>query len=331
MSSNTWMRNTAGHKAEVSPAAKDIMRDFMPDDNKEVPVVKPEEPKTLVSLIMSRVSERRAEEKKEESTKLASIRRWVLRFVAIFASLSCAATSVYFSNKWFVDSQPRIIALIMSLTIVATLTVSPELSISLARKRRYLTALFTLVMSIVATVFSMSSTIGGIYNARSKAIETVTNERLDDSAAKAQALALTREYESMQGSIARLQKELTDERNTVGSYQSAIDRLLTEGEDPNSQRMRTLVANRTNALARSRAAANELNSLESRARSILASVSEAEVTLALESESERDDFTSWLGRRFSIPSEVMEFILAAFPAVFIDIIAPVMLVVAFGI
>jgi hypothetical protein len=325
------MRNTSGHKQETSPAAKDIMREFVPEELAPKIDDEPVKRESVIGSILNGIKERRLEARKEESTKLAGVRRWILRIVAIFASLSCAATSVYFSNKWFVDSQPKIIALIMSLTIVATLTVSPELSISLARKRRYITALFTLVMSLVATVFSMSSTIGGIYNARSEAIEASANEQLDDSATKAQALSLTREYQSIQGSIARVQAELTSERGTVSSYQSAIDKLLTENEDPNSQRMRTLVANRTNALARSRAAANELNTLESRAREILGRVSEAEVTLDLEGRAERDDFNSWLARRFSIPGEVMEFILAAFPAVFIDVIAPVMLVVAFGI
>ena len=266
----------------------------------------------------------------EESSKLAIVRRVTLRVISIFASLSCAATSVYFSNRWFIASQPPFIAAIMAVTIVATLTVAPELAISLARKRRYLTALVITAISVVATVFSMSSTVGGIYDLRSEELVRQASEDGDGAGVRAELDSARAELSLLEGTIERHRVSVASEKAQVDSYQKAIDALLTEGEDPNSVKMRTLVANRSNAIVRARNAESALSKAESEYRAVLPRASLGALDASIEASAEREDFNLWLGKRFGLSQDTMEFIMAALPAVFIDVIAPAMLVVAFS-
>ena len=254
------------------------------------------------------------------TARIIDVRKTALRVVALFTSASCATTSVYFSFLWFRASQPGIIASIMSVTVVATLTVAPEMAQTLVASRRYLTSLAVALVAAVAMLFSMSSTIGGIYNARTAKIELATGldtDRVSDEASKAKA-------DIIKGSLGRLSKSMATDQSAVSSYQLQIDASLASGESPTSRIMATLVANRNAAITRVRDGEVKLSNLESDLLSITARSISAETRIV------RADFAAWLGDRFGLGADQMEFILAAFPAVFIDVISPVMLVVAFS-
>jgi len=307
--------------------ADEVLERVTPLPRKEEPVVKRNLALEAYDRLVATIQKRKDAGEEEEHTALASARRWALRVVAIFTSLSCAVTSVYFSNIWFAASQPRFIAAIMALTVVATLTVAPELSVALARKRRYLTALVVMAISVVATVFSMSSTVGGIYNARSTALvvsrEVPGVDKLDGG------LAAKTEINNLAVRIERLKKVLEADQGTASSYQAAIDDALRAGGDPLSKSMATLVANRSAAVRRVSVTEVEISAAEKRINDL---VPLASAYAARESEHppEREDFALWLGQRFGLSADQMEFLLAVFPAVFIDVIAPAMLVVAFA-
>ena len=257
-------------------------------------------------------------------SRFSSFKSWVLRSIALFTSMSCAITSVYFSNIWFRDSQPGIIAIVMSLSVVLTLTVAPEFAISLARKGKWITAVAIVLISMVATAFSMSSTIGGIYNARSAAISRDGMERAglvqDDSRAAAA------EVDLLKAKIIRLSRSMETDQGAVSSYQANIDRALSDGKDPGGKEMQLLVANRNAAVTRVRAGEQSIGDAERRIAGLL------EKSVGLDAGMDkvvRLDFSAWLGARLGLTADQMEFVLAAFPAVFIDLIAPAMLVVAF--
>ena len=92
--------------------------------------------------------------------------------------------------------------------------------------------------------------------------------------------------------------------------------------------MKLLVANRNAAISRVREAEAGIRKAEDRISELVAVSSK----LASQESSKvvRNDFSLWLGARVGLTQEAMEFILAVFPAVFIDVISPVMLLVAFS-
>lgn len=268
-----------------------------------------------------RIEARRAKAELEETGRLASVRRWILRGVAVFASLSCATTSTYFSNLWFSDSQPKLVAMIMSITIVATLTTAPELSVSLARKRKFISALIVMAIAVVAGAFSMSSTVGGIYNARTAELRAQNEESGEVDASVAAAAA---ERSVIQSRIDRQTRTLDIERESYASYVAAISKAIAEGQAPESKAVAALVANRNKSQAAIAAMEKAIAADEAKLGTVASVAATGDVKVV------REDFNLWLGKRFGLSQDTMEFIMAAFPAVFIDIIAPTMLVVAFA-
>lgn len=271
---------------------------------------------------IARREERIARALAEENGKLASVRKWMLRMIAIFASLSCASASVYFSNRYLAESQPPIIAMVMAVTIVATLTVAPELSSVLLRRRRPITAVVTFAISLVATGFSMIQTVGGIYNSKTESLQQ--ESVVIDPA----ALAAREEVAVLKPRVDRLYETLKTEQAAQKTYNQEIEKALAEGEATDSTRMRLLVANRNAAITRAMDAEAGIRKAEDRISELLKVSSE----LASQESSRvvRNDFSLWLGERVGLTQESMEFILAVFPAVFIDVISPVMLLVAFS-
>jgi len=259
-----------------------------------------------------------------------NVKAVILRAISSATSLSCAITSVYFSYLWFIASQPRFIASIMSVTIVATLTTAPELSITLARKRSFAGAFIVMAIALVAMLFSMSSTVGGIYNARTESIRTVSEITGEASSLLAGYESARSEIDLLNERIKRLSTALETDQQSVASYQGSIDKALADGTDPSARSVQLFVSNRNYAINRANAARAEIKAAEERIAVLIPVAASGSIQRATEEKAERKDFNLWLGERFGVSQDQMEFIMAVFPAIFIDVVAPAMLAVAFS-
>lgn len=257
-----------------------------------------------------------------------SVKLWAFRIIAVFSSLACSLTSMYFSNLWFRDSQPEFIAAVMSATIVSTLTIAPELAILLVRKRHIITAVIVMFIWIIATTFSMSSTIGGIYNARTKTLKEEVLIGKDEYSSQAAGRSADLQVRVLQDRISRLSTSLEADRKQVATYSAQIDAALARGDSPTQKSMAILVANRNVALVR--IGSGEKSIQEAEAEIIKISVVVSNYEAGSGDILQKRDFNTFLGERLGASPPAIEFALAVFPAIFIDIIAPAMLVVAFS-
>jgi len=252
--------------------------------------------------------------------------RLALKGVALSTSLVCATASVYFSGKWFLDSQPGWMAWLMSLSVVATLTVAPELSRALWKLRHYALALVVAGIASIAMIFSMSSTVGGIYNERTVKIVAEYQARASSVEGYAEAQLAKDKIARNDVAISRLQLQVQADQATFDEYSALITQAIAAGEHPETRKNTILAGNRNAAATRLAAARAELSQLEKDNAELLPLT-----VLAVQDRiEERQDFNSWLGGQFGITKERMEFIMAVFPAIFIDVIAPSMLMVAFS-
>lgn len=254
------------------------------------------------------------------------IQRIILRVVAVFASAACAITSIYFSNRWFAASQPGFIAFIMSITIVATLTVAPEMALMLWKRRHRIMALVVGAIALVAMLFSMSSTVGGIYNATSEVI-AVLEGTAEEQAAEAGSSIAQAKIAMLDGQKERLVEAISYDRGVASEYQDQINQALSLGENPETRKNIVLASNRNAALARVRDAETKLEEIDARIAVLLP---DTIIAIAADDRPQVRDFNAWLGGQFGITAERTEFLLAIFPAIFIDVIAPAMLAVAFS-
>lgn len=231
----------------------------------------------------------------------------ILKAVALVITVLSVFQSVYFSFAWFSDKLPIPFALVMALIIVASSTLLPDFAIMLF-KRFWLAGIGIALIGLLAMSFSMMSTIAGLYNARSSAIKTETvvnadndkNLRLLESA-KSESLRLSKE-------IDRLNRE--------------IDANLAKSASPFSSKAQVNTADYYVQKGK-----KDRLEYEKNLSKINVEVSRLE-SITIVTKVDRQDFYSFIAGLFGWNAEFIEFCFAAFPACFLDVIAPVMLAVA---
>jgi len=230
-----------------------------------------------------------------------------LRIIALAIALLASFQSCYYSFDWFKALLPIPFAVIMALIIVASAVLLPEFAIMMDKRSR-LSGVGIALIALLAISFSMMSTVAGLYNARSESVKTETvvnadndkNIRLLDDA-KAESARLTKEIE-------RLNREI--DLNLAKSANPLMSKAQINTADYYVQKGKKDRADYESKLAISNKEVARLNDV-----TIITKV-------------DREDFYTFIALLFGFNSEVVEFLFAAFPSIFLDIIAPVMLGVA---
>lgn len=207
--------------------------------------------------------------------------------------------SVYFTSLWFSTMFNLFIAGAISVSMVLYMVLSPQAGEHVKGFVKFpLWATF-----IIALVFSMGSTVAGQYN---KLTENVDMAQVTDRA----YLDLLRKQE------ADLETAIAADLESQRAYQDSVERLSATEESriANSGYIRT-ERNMVNILA-----ATITKNREALA-GVRQSITEELLTGNVGVTEERADFYSWMAELFNVDRATMEFVIAAFPAVFIDIIA----------
>lgn len=231
-----------------------------------------------------------------------------LKAVSFVISLVAIVMSVYYTFDWFILSLGIFGSLAMSLIIVSYTSLAPQFVIVLLKKKSIAAisaALIISVMDVPAVVFSMGTTVGGLYNKRSRTIA-------ESSVGKAKLEVLIASRGRVTDRIERLKADIESAKKEEESYTAKYLEATVGG------RTEGLLGARIEA-ARKRVASKEEN-LE-KAIAELEGLREGPTT-------QRDDFYTWIAARLGRDVDSVELVLLSFPAVFIDVIAPTMLAVA---
>jgi len=231
----------------------------------------------------------------------------VLKVIAGGIAVLSAFQSCYYSFSWFSALLPTPFAVIMALIIVASSVLLPEFAIMLF-KRFWLAGICIALIGLLAMSFSMMSTIAGLYNARTQAVKT-------ESVVNAENDTNLRLLESAKVERIRLEKE-------IDRLNREIDANLAKSSSPFSTKQQVNTADyyvqkgkkdRVDYEAKLSKISIELSRLDS---------------IVIVTKVDRQDFYSFIAGLFGWNADALEFSFAAFPSLFLDIIAPVMLGVA---
>jgi hypothetical protein len=149
----------------------------------------------------------------------------------------------------------------------------------------------------------------------------------EEQAAEAGSSIAQSEITLLESQKGRLVEAIAYDRGVASEYQDQINQALALGENPETRKNIVLASNRNAALARVRDAEAKLEAIESRIAILLP---DTIIAITADDRPQVRDFNAWLGGQFGITAERTEFLLAIFPAIFIDVIAPAMLAVAFS-
>lgn len=236
-----------------------------------------------------------------------------IRIFSSLVALAAVAVSIYYSYQWFIGRQPVVLAMVMAAIIVSCSTLFPNVAILFAKRGgpSVAGAIFIFAMALVCAFFSMGTTVGGLYDARSRVIASFSE---DASIAKKYAV----DSALLEGKRSRANEAAARLRKDEAGYQVNVERVLAM-ETVDERALRSFETRRDAARKGADAKERELAAIEAEIRSLQSSSAAAVIV--------RDDFFSWIAKRLSSTPDTVEFLMSAFPAVFIDILAPIMLAI----
>lgn len=232
------------------------------------------------------------------------------------SGLSCRYTAI-----WFAETLSVPLAVLFSALMVLFALAAVQTIVLLARTYRWWASPLIAVLALLwaaTTGFSMSSTVIGQYNTRMHSAA----EAIEAGAEEGAQVAL---YESLKTE----ERELTEALASAVSDREQIQQMLavfdyerrkSEGRYYEDLQWRLSVANRAVAEREER-----LQALRERLRSALTSG----VVSTTQRTREIRDFYLWAAGLFGVSRDALQFAVSVFPAVFIDIMAPLGISIAF--
>lgn len=249
----------------------------------------------------------------------------VLRILMVIIGIGAIILSIYYTSIWLFSFLPGGLAILLSSIMVAFSVAAFEcIIIFKENKQGVLIGIFSFIWLIVLC-FSMVSTVAGQYNARMKAEIDDFSKNSDEIHSSSILKSYINDEEDIQKQMDQKNKRLDYLNGFIISF--TIE-MLKERENKRLQNQAVEELHRIeNEL---RILRNDLEEKRRIQRDYLERQKESGVNVvAAEAEEEVSaSFYVWLAGIFGIDAVLIEFWLSVFPAVFIDIIAP--LAVAVG-
>lgn len=223
----------------------------------------------------------------------------------------CIYISIYYSRIWLINFLPNLEATLLSTVMVAYAAVSLHITRILFKKGKSntLIGIVIILTAIVVTIFSMVSTVAGQYNTWKVKEETSFN------VSKYKLEKLKQQEQEVLQEIDSKDEEIQTYKNILKEFQTIENRTKNGGG------YYITTKNDLNLVSRQKVKLRqELFDLRKQIDSV---ITEEKVTIE-----EKDNFYTWLASILKVKWTELQFWLNAFPALFIDIIAPLAILVA---
>jgi len=233
-----------------------------------------------------------------------------LRLVGIIISLFASFVSWVNSFEWFTTVRPNYVAIPMAFTIIGASVLLPDFGILLWKAKKRIIGSLILFSGVIATLICMATTVAALYNSRSWNIE-------DDTLAAADATRATATLKEREADRKRIVEQIASQEKLIASTQAKIDALTAEEtvgtvSQTLQRRLNGYIADRKAYEAQLATNDEAIRVAREKSKNV----------------SERNDIYSFLGGIFGIPPTQAEFFTVSIPAVFLEVVAPVMIAVA---
>ena len=234
-----------------------------------------------------------------------------LAIVCAILAASATMLSIYYTYEWFSSRMPPFGAALMTGTIVLVVIISPQI-IGEFRKRGKKGVIFFLVaVDIVATSYSMITTVGSLYDSQSESY--VEYKESDDK-----SRLLKERSENAQERVERAKRSAESFESDKERYRAQVVALEAQS-DYTSKEHATAQARYDKAVRSYNEAVKLLADLESKQDLVLESSIESTSSTA---SADRSDFITWIASFLPFERKWTELLVNGLPAIFTDIVAP---------
>ena len=244
-----------------------------------------------------------------------------IRFVLSAVGTGAAILSFYFTFTWLADTLPKYIAALVSGIMIGFSSMAFQVIILFVTKQvvtkwyRFLIAAGFLVLWVIVVSFSMLSTVAVQYDEYMKNV-VVEAETLKDISVGRTEWALLQEEKRI------TETQLEDKRMAYPYYLETSKTQQTGSKVWNDNQWRiTLNQREIDKLV------EQLKKVQENEKRMLKELPEA--TVADNTTGRINNFFTWVSTTFNFNQNIFRFLITSFPAVFIDLIAPIALSIAF--
>lgn len=260
-----------------------------------------------IKTVQEKVKEKIRDIKLPENTNINGL--LVFKIITVIIGIIAAYMSVYFTLQWFAVMLNAFHAVLLSIAIVGFSIISFEAVVIFNRLKKYFVSVIFSILWVIVVVFSMSSTIAGQYNKYMK--QDIQQTESNTGNRNVRLL-----YDNYNNRIADLKIDIESKLKE----RSKLLEMLEKTEDVQSRDYKDINYRIYLKDSQIKKIRNDINDIQRKIDKILQNNNNV-------SNSEKPDFFEWLSDIFGISSTLIQFWLNLFPAVFIDIVAPLSFVV----
>lgn len=244
----------------------------------------------------------------------------IIKTIMAVIGAGAVCLSVYYTGIWLSEFLPFFLAYLLSAIMVAFSVIAFEVIIILFQNKQYsIIILFTILWAVVL-IFSMVSTVAGQYNQRM--VKEITEVKQDtETAHKRMSYNIYEEEEKeILKNIERKEKELIPFQNIMSDFETIEDREKNKWLYWNTHEKIKSINEDIKKYG------VELKKVREKKKDFLKN----ELTAGAVEDTyiKKDSFYIWLSEIFNWDSKHIEFWLSVFPAVFIDLIAPLAIAIS---
>jgi len=256
------------------------------------------------------VSDDKPGEKKEE--KFTFTKNWisiVIRYIMLFVGIVASMMSVYYTYIWFLEFLKPFYAFCLSFAMVLFSVFIFE-TMLLLKKQKVKFYYLLIFPWIIVLIFSMTSTVAGQYNKRM----TRVNKQLQQQNINLKNNVEIKNLENQLQIVNKQLKQKTEEREVFINLLKQFDTLEERKKDWKFYWNTYRQLETTNKI---------IENLNNKFLQLSIDLTKLKKENIVYEKQIKQDFYNWIGKMFKVDSNLFQFWLSVFPALFIDIISPI--------
>lgn len=270
---------------------------------------------------------KRTEKHPKEKTEVPihNIPVWIIRILMGAISIGAVGYSCYFTTIWLSEVWPIFVAVGLSIIMgIFAVSIIQVVILILEIQNRWKWVLLPVigVMWLSTIIFSMGATVAGQYNSRMQ--QNVQQITKSTKTIKDQLLITQKQNE-----IKTIQEELTARQKDRDSMLMSLNKIneLPVAERVKQNDLYNQIWARMNGI---NGRINQLTLDLQKARSDLAKMASDTAQVSVQQQLKQiKPFYTWIGELFAVKPDQVQFWTAIFPAIFLDILAPAGIAIAF--
>jgi hypothetical protein len=308
-------------------ASKDEKRMVLPTEDFNLTEILKAEEKPAPPIIKRTTKPVPVRKPKVKEEGVYGVPIYIIQFLMAIIGIGAAVISVYYTTIWLLEFLPWAFALLLSSIMVGfsvsafeTVILFMSGQVTESRTAKATIAGGFIILWIIVSFFSIASTVAGQYN---RHVQNLREE------AKAGVSTGRQNWAILQEQKGELQKRLSEYREQV----STLNKIMAGMSDVESRTRNNQVWYETQfrlqkANEQMSKVALDLDKVRDEERVRLEESRKTGIVLSTTSAKDIPDFYAWLSNVTGAERDKAQFVMALFPAVFCDIMAPVALAVA---